>query len=56
MALFFNMFIDCIADLLSQLSSLKFSVGELQVDFLSVMFAFLVLGFAVNVFWRGAKT
>lgn len=56
MALFLNTFIDFIADLLSQLSALKFSVGELQVDFLSVIFAFLVLGFTVNVFWRGAKT
>lgn len=31
-------------------------IGDYQVSFFSIIFAFLVIGFVVSLFWKGAKS
>lgn len=31
-------------------------IGGYKVSFFSLIFAFLVIGFAISYFWKGAKT
>ena len=53
---FFILFIDFLTDILSVLDSVELRIFNLPTTLLSLMVAFLVVGFVVSIFWRGAKT
>ena len=52
--------IHCIRDMFvaffGVLDRISFNVGIYQVSFLQMIFAALVTGFVISVFWRGART
>lgn len=41
---------------LGVLESIVFEVNGIEVNFLSLVVAFLIVGLIVAVFWKGAKT
>lgn len=43
-------------DLIGLLNSVQLSVGAINVPLGGLIFAFLVVGIVVSVFWKGAKT
>lgn len=53
---FFNMIRDFWSDILGRLNGVQISIGSIRVPFGGLIFAFLVVGIVVSVFWKGAKT
>lgn len=47
---------DFFVDLIELLNSISFTVGNISVSYGGLLFAFLVVGIVVSVFWKGAKT
>lgn len=53
---FITLFINYIKSLISLLENTVFTIGQYQVSYMALIFAFLVTCFIINVFWRGART
>ncbi len=53
---FFELFIKLWTDIFGLLSRVTFSVYGVNVSLTSIFFAFLVTGFIISIFWRGAKS
>lgn len=47
---------DFFLDLIGLLNSISFTVNGISVSYGGLLFAFLVVGIVVSVFWKGAKT
>lgn len=47
---------DLFVALIGQLNSISFKIGNISVSYGGLIFAFLVVGIVVSVFWKGAKT
>lgn len=47
---------DFFTDLIDLLNSITFNIGNVSVSYGGLIFAFLVVGIVVSVFWKGAKT
>lgn len=47
---------DFMMDLIGLLNAVSFSIGNTSVSYGGLIFAFLVVGIVVSVFWKGAKT
>ena len=43
-------------DLIDLLNSIQLTVGAIKVPLGGLIFAFLVVGIVISVFWKGAKT
>lgn len=52
---FFDFFVSMFQQLFSLLGSVRFVLYGYEVTWLSVVFVFLVIGFVVGVFWKGAR-
>lgn len=48
-------FVDAIRQLISVLESIRFEFGGFTVNFLGLVFGFLVFGFVASVVWKGAR-
>lgn len=55
MTKFIVSFFNFMTDLLMLLDDLTIELFGYQVSLLSLIFALIVFGFVINVFWRGAK-
>lgn len=53
---FFHMFVNLITSIWGVLGTVSFTVNGLPVTLSAILFAFLVVGIVINVFWKGAKT
>lgn len=55
MSNFFDLFINFWRSLLLLLHGIKFNLFGYDVDFLSIVLSFFVIGFVVSLFWKGAR-
>lgn len=53
---FFVMIRNCWQDIIDLFAARPLSIAGYNVSFFSLVFAFLVIGFAVSYFWKGAKS
>lgn len=53
---FVDLFFDIFNSLIGLLSSMTFSVYGIEVNYGAIVFAFLVVGFVVSVYWKGARS
>lgn len=53
---FFRLIFDMFTKLFNVLNSIVFVINGLRVSFGAMIFAFLVLGLVITVFWKGART
>lgn len=56
MTLFFEAFLGFMRDIILTFDQLKFELFGYKVSYFSILFVFLIIGFVINVFWRGART
>lgn len=53
-------FLDSLISMLSQfvgfLSSMTISVYGIDVNYAAIIFAFIVIGFVISVYWKGARS
>lgn len=52
---FFTQFLNWFKELTDLLSSVQFRLYGYNVNLLSIFIAFIVIGFIVSFFWKGAK-
>ena len=53
---FFKLFIAFCARIISQLDKLRFDLFGHDVSYVAVIVVFFIMGFIINIFWKGAKT
>lgn len=53
---FFVLLIDFIKSILGKLGDVSIDFGGVSAPLLSVLVAFLIVGFCISVFWRGVRT
>lgn len=53
---FFVMIKDLWRSIIDAFAARPLSIAGYNVSYFSLVFAFLVIGFAVSYFWKGAKT
>lgn len=52
---FFILIRDFYVDIFDLFDKYSFTIGNYEVNYLSMIFVFIVIGFVVSIFWRGAK-
>lgn len=53
---FIKLIRDFWVDLIGLLNSIQIPLGNINVPFGGLIFAFLIVGIVVTVFWKGSKT
>ena len=53
---FVDLFVSFFSQLFDFLSSMTFSVYGIPVNYGAVLFAVIVIGFVVSVYWKGARS
>jgi hypothetical protein len=53
---FFKLFIAFCGSIIVKLDALRFDFFGYSVSYVGLLVVFLVVGFVVNVFWKGAKS
>lgn len=53
---FFMLVQQFMSDLILSLKLIKFELMGFHIDLFGILFAMFFLGFAISVFWRGAKS
>lgn len=53
---FFELIKDFFVSIFALFDSYTFTVGNFEVSYFALVFALLVIGMVVSIFWRGAKT
>lgn len=53
---FFALIKNFISSIIGVFDKYPLSIGGYNVSFFSLIFAFLVIGFFISYFWKGAKT
>lgn len=56
MGQFFIMVADFWKSIIKLFDDRPLVIGDYQVSFFSIIFVFLVIGFVVSLFWKGAKS
>lgn len=56
MGQFFSMFVDFWKSIIKLFDDRPLQIGDYQVSYFAIIFACLVIGFVVSIFWKGAKT
>lgn len=56
MAQFFEMIADFWGDIITLFDQRPLQIGDYSVSLTALIFAFLVIGFVVSLFWKGART
>lgn len=56
MGQFFSMVADFWKSIIMLFDDRPLIIGDYQVSYFSIIFAFLVIGFVVSLFWKGAKS
>jgi hypothetical protein len=52
---FFELFFGFIDSLILLLETTLLTIGSYSVSYMHLVYAFLVIGFVVTLFWKGAK-
>ena len=55
MSRFFDLFVDFVSSILLLLHGVRFDMFGFEVDFLSIILSFFIIGFVISLFWKGAK-
>ena len=53
---FFILLRDFWGSIIFEFNKRPINIGGYKVSYISLIFAFLVIGFAISYFWKGAKT
>lgn len=53
---FFTLIKNLIISIIDEFAKHPISVGGYKVSFFALVFSFLVIGFVISYFWKGAKT
>lgn len=53
---FFEMFAGFWGDIIDVFSNVTFTINKVNVNLAGLLFAPLVVGLAITIFWRGSKT
>lgn len=53
---FFTMIADFWLSIIAVFDNHPFTIGEYEVSYFAIIFAFLVIGFVVSLFWKGARS
>lgn len=53
---FFGMIADLWQGIIQVFDEHPLTIGNYEVSFFALIFAFLIIGFVVSYFWKGAKT
>lgn len=56
MGQFFQMIADLWAGIIAQFDQRPLQIGNYSVSVTALIFAFIVIGFVVSLFWKGART
>ena len=53
---FLDSFISILSQFVGFLTSMTISVYGIEVNYAAIIFAFIVIGFVVSVYWKGARS
>ena len=56
MAQFFEMIADLWSGIIAQFDQRPLQIGNWSVSVVALIFAFLVIGFVVSLFWKGSRS